>query len=84
MVKTPSQRRMWQSDKHKARKLFFETDIPDMWLAPVKSTLSNNNRRVYVRVWQAGMDWFAEHWTGYITRHTTMHEAMDNLAGEIV
>ena len=83
MVKTKSQRQMWQTNQHKARRQFFQIDASDIWVAPIKPTLSNNGRREHVRVWPSGVDWIAEHWTGYTTRHRTMHDAMDALAGEV-
>ena len=83
MVQTKLQRRMWQTDQHKARKAFFATGDDDVMMAAIKPALSNNGRRVHVRVWRAGVDWIAEHWTGYTTRHRTIYDAMDALASEV-
>ena len=83
MVKTKSQRQMWQTDQHKARRQFFQLDDSAAWAAQIKKTLSNNGRREMVRVWPDGIDWIAEHWTGYTTRHASMPEALDALRDEV-
>ena len=77
-------RRVGKTTAARIRAVFWQPDGSQSWVAPIKPTLSNNGRRETVRVWHDGIEWLAEHWTGYTTRHTSMCEAMQSLADEVV
>lgn len=76
-------RRIGKTDASRIRAVFWQPDGSQSWVAPIKPTLSNNGRRMWVRVWFDGVECMAEHWTGYTTRHASISEAMQSLASEV-